>query len=400
MVIEQISLFENAPLGVESKSADLTLVAGRDRPLTKAQQTFNRLIKSIEALRAKLKSETRRLDDALAYYGKHLHARLQRQTELRKTLVRTLAVFLDHKRLNGKKARSTLCAVIADELEAITAEEGVLAEDDLRALFERVSGHDFEGAAREDFDDARREIESMFSNFGIEIDLSDMELGMSDEDLAVKAAKMKVRLEQEIEKQQRSFTPTPRRRKTARQLEREKREKLAEEARKKTVATIYKQLARVLHPDLELDPARKKDKETLMQELTVAYSNNDMHTLLRLETEWIEREEGEIARLSDEKLAVYNETLKEQVEELQQELRELPCHPRYQPITVFNGPFKLTVRTDGPAEAFRLDQTNASMEASIRDLTSSNGLETLRAILRSYREEQRASKWELNNFPF
>jgi hypothetical protein len=40
------------------------------------------------------------------------------------------------------------------------------------------------------------------------------------------------------------------------------------------------------------------------------------------------------------------------------------------------------------------------MEASIRDLQSANGLETLKAILRSYREEQRARKWDLRNFPF
>jgi hypothetical protein len=203
-------------------------------------------------------------------------------------------------------------------------------------------------------------------------------------------------LQEEIDKQQQSFTPP--RGKTARQLEREKREKLAEELRKKTLATVYKQLARVLHPDLELDPERRRQKERLMQELTVAYSNNDMHTLLRLEMEWIEREEGEIERLTEEKLAVYNQTLKEQVQGLEQELRELPCDPRYQPIVVFEGPFRATVRNDGPAEAFRLDQANASIGANIRDLRSNNGLETLRAILRSYRNEQRTSRWDLRDF--
>jgi len=67
---------------------------------------------------------------------------------------------------------------------------------------------------------------------------------------------------------------------------------------------------------------------------------------------------------------------------------------------VFEGPSRATVRDDGPAEAFRLDQANASIEASIRDLQSSNGLEILRAILRSYRQEQRASRWDLRDFAF
>ncbi|HEY6999398.1 MAG TPA: hypothetical protein VH851_15785 [Candidatus Binatia bacterium] len=396
---QQISLFNDDALRVEAKSDELTLTAARGRPLSKAQQTFNRLIKRIEALRSKIESETRRFDNLLAYYGKHLYPRLQHQTELRKALARTLATFLDNKRLKGKKTRSTLCDLIADQLDAIVAEDDCLSDDDLRALFQRVTGEDFEDVTREEFEEARQEMESTFNEFGIDIDLSDMKPGMSDEALAAKAAEMNTRLQEEIDKQQQSFTP-PRRPKTARQLEREKREKLAEELRKKTLATVYKQLARVLHPDLELDPERRRQKERLMQELTVAYSNNDMHTLLRLEMEWIEREEGEIERLTEEKLAVYNQTLKEQVQGLEQELRELPCDPRYQPIVVFEGPFRATVRNDGPAEALRLDQTNASIEASIRDLRSNNGLETLRAILRSYREEQRTSRWDLRDFAF
>jgi len=349
---EQISLFNDDALRVEAKSDELTLIAARGRPLTKAQQTFNRLIKRIEALRSKIESETRRLDNLLAYYGKHLYPRLQRQTNLRKALARTLATFLDNKHLKGKKARFTLCDLIADQLDAIVAEDDCLSDDDLRALFQRVTGEDFEDVTREEFEEARQQMESTFNEFGIDIDLSDMKPGMSDEALAAKAAEMNTRLQEEIEKQQQSFTP-PRRPKTARQHEREKREKLAEELRKKTLATVYKQLARVLHPDLELDPERRRQKERLMQELTVAYSNNDMHTLLRLEMEWIEREEGEIERLTEEKLAVYNQTLKEQVRGLEQELRELPCDPRYQPIVVFEGPFRATVRNDGPAEAFR-----------------------------------------------
>ena len=48
---EQISLFNDDALRVEAKSDELTLIAARGRPLTKAQQTFNRLIKRIEALR-------------------------------------------------------------------------------------------------------------------------------------------------------------------------------------------------------------------------------------------------------------------------------------------------------------------------------------------------------------
>jgi exonuclease VII small subunit len=398
MASEQIWLFENNARDLEPESAALTLVSRRNQPLTRAQLTFNRLVARIETLRLKLERETRRLDDALAYYGEHLHPRLRRQTELRKGLVRAFAAFLDDKGMKAKSARSTLRQVIAKQLQEILFQEGSLSDDDLRALFERVHGRGFEEFERDEFEDARQQIETVFSDLDIGIDLSDIKPGMSAETLAAKAAEMADRFWQNAEETRQSSSPQ--RRKTQRQMEKEERQRLAAELCKKTVATIYKQLARVLHPDLELDAARRGQKEVLMQELTVAYRNNDMHTLLRLEMEWIQREEDNIERLTDEKLAIYNQTLKEQVENLERELYELPYHPRYQPIAVPDGPFGATIRTDGPAEARALDAVNASMEASIRDLQSRNGLETLKAILRSYREEQRAVKRDLRDFPF
>jgi len=397
MASEQISLFEDSVGRLEPESAGLTLVSPRGRPLTKAQQTFNRLVESIQALRLKIERETRRLDDALAYYGEHLHPRLRRQTELRKGLVRALAAFLDDKRLKAKSALSTLRQVIANQLQGILFEEGSLSDADLRALFERVHGRGFEEVEREEMEEARQQIESVFSDLGIEIDLSDIKPGMREETLAAKAAEMADRFRQSAEEKWQSSS---RPRKTQRQMEKEERQRQAEDLRKKTVATIYKQLARVLHPDLELDAARRGQKEVLMQELTVAYRNNDMHTLLRLEMEWIQREEGDIERLTDEKLAIYNQTLKEQVQNLERELHDLPYHPRYQPIAVPDGPFGATIRTNGPAEARALDEVNASMEASIHDLQSKDGLETLKAIIGSYREEQRAMKRDSRDFPF
>ena len=398
MAGEQISLFEDSQEPTGPESTGLTLVSRRGRALTKAQQTFNRLVAKIDELRLKMEREVRRLDEALAYYGKHLHPRLRRQTELRKVLVRALAAFLDDKRLKGKRTRTTLHQVMANHLQEIFFAEGSLEDDELRALFERVHGQGFEEFEREEMEEARQQIESVFGDLGIEIDLSDIKPGMSEEAMAAKAAEMARRFQQNAEEEQQSSSPP--RRKTQRQMEKEERQRQAEELRKKTVASIYKQLARVLHPDLELDSTRKAQKEVLMQELTVAYRNNDMHTLLRLEMEWIQREEGNIERLTDEKLAIYNQTLKEQVQNLEQELHELPSHPRYLALTVPDGPFGVTIRANGPAEARELDEFNASMEASIRDLQSRNGLETLKAILQSYREEQRAMKWDMKDFPF
>jgi hypothetical protein len=156
-----------------------------------------------------------------------------------------------------------------------------------------------------------------------------------------------------------------------------------EELRKRSIANIYKQLARVLHPDLERDTERQKKKVQLMQELTVAYRQNDLHTLLRLEMQWIENEGGDIERLTEEKLDVYNEILAEQVQGLEQRLRDLMFHPRYRPIVVFNdGPTRVI---NGPDKARKLDADIAALESSIPLIGAARTADDVRAAIRSLR---------------
>ena len=66
-----------------------------------------------------------------------------------------------------------------------------------------------------------------------------------------------------------------------------------------------------------------------MKELTSAYKEKDLHAMLRLELEWIQREQTDVARLTDEKLRVYNTILKEQVVALETELRSVGQQRRF-----------------------------------------------------------------------
>jgi len=361
----------------------LALRSHPNRPLSKAQRTFNRLVTRVEGLRAKLQSETCQLDRALAYYGVHLHPRLKRLTELRKGIVRLCARYLTRKHLRQQRERKTLQMFLADQLEQIIAEEGSLADDDLRALFEHVHGIDFAQSERESFEESRSFIEDMFADVGIDIDIDDINPDISEAEFAAKFANMAGQIQEKFENEKHEMR-RPGVRKSKRQLQQEELMRSAEEVRKKSIASIYKQLARALHPDLEQDDESRQRKVVLMQELTAAYRNNDLHTLLRLELDWIQKEESDLDRLTDEKLHIYNEVLREQVEELEQELAELPFHPRYHPLVVMDGPFEIRLRTDGPAEEHQLDRTIEIMEASIARLRSQQALQEVRSLIRTH----------------
>ncbi|WP_140466092.1 J domain-containing protein [Hymenobacter nivis] len=57
----------------------------------------------------------------------------------------------------------------------------------------------------------------------------------------------------------------------------------ADQQRLQTSAkTVYRQLARTHHPDLERDPAQQRIKTELMQEITAAYETGDLYALLQL----------------------------------------------------------------------------------------------------------------------
>jgi len=383
MAKAQTFLFETE-LPQKKETAGLTLAPQPDRALTKTQRAFNRLVARIEQLRARIVRETQILDDALVYYATHLHPRLQRQKELRKDVVRLLAPFLQKKHLRNKNDRKALRAIISEQLGEIVREDGSLQSDDLRAIFKQVHAVDFEQAQRQEIDEARWEMKEMLDELGIDLDLSGLRPDMNDSELAAEMAELTAAMKDRAEEAERAFS-RPERRKSKRQLEKEERLRQAEEVRRKSIATMYRELAKVLHPDLEPDPARRERKVVLMQELTVAYRNNDLHTLLRLELEWIQREEGNIERLTEEKLTVYNQALKDQVKELERELALLPEAPRYQLLAVPNGPFSFRMRTNGPAEARLLDETIEGLEETTAQLRSEKAMDAVREIVKTYR---------------
>src|SRR5205823_6427352 len=125
----------------------------------------------------------------------------------------------------------------------------------------------------------------------------------SEEAFAAKAAEVAEKFEQQNAASDEDPFQQPERPKTKRQMEKEALRRNAEEVRKKSISTIYKQLARILHPDLEPDAALRERKVVLMQQLTAAYRDNDLHTLLRMELEWIQKEQGDVAHLTDAKLS-------------------------------------------------------------------------------------------------
>lgn len=93
-----------------------------------------------------------------------------------------------------------------------------------------------------------------------------------------------------------------------------------EQEASKSIKEVYRQLAKMLHPDREEDITEQERKTKLMQKLNVAYDKQDLLTMLQLQLEIEQIDQDSINSISLEKIKHYNMVLKKQLEEIKQEI--------------------------------------------------------------------------------
>ncbi|MBL9139105.1 MAG: hypothetical protein JNK85_24775 [Verrucomicrobiales bacterium] len=361
--------------------------------LSKAQQKFNRLVGRIEKIRRHIESTQSQLDQHLAFYGAALHPLEEKIAAHRKEFVQRLHPFLAHRELRVKSVRNRLKRLISHQLQMLLDYYGDLDSPELETIYKTVQGKTLDESDREELESTRAQMQDLCDFMGIDMDLSEIKEGISEEQLNRKFEELEARLNaaqgQAEFQAQSGGSPRREKPKSKRQLEREARDRAAEELRTRDIGRLYKQLAKLLHPDLEPDAARRQEKEAAMKRLTTAYKDGDLHTMLRLEVEWILQEQADANRLTDEKLAIYNDVLKEQVFELEEELRNLSSHPRYQPLHRFKVGFALPQDFDGEKGRQKLLGTLADIQRSVTALGSESGLAEVQDLLKAFaaREE-------------
>lgn len=339
---------------------ELSLRLSRDgeRPLTKAQRRFDALLKKVETLRAERARMATRWEKFLKVYRERVHPEERRMADRRRQVVRLLAAYWRKPKGLGSRQREYLEDLLRAQLRQLEELGPDALDAETRKLWEELNPPpaESEGAGEEDGagDGAGADAEP-------EAKAADAADAASSRREPEGAAARKARESAERR----------------------------EAARKRGVGVIYKQLAKALHPDLEQDPAMRERKHTLMQELTKAHREGDLHTLLRLELEWLKREDGDLAKLGDEQLGIYCELLEEQIEGLQAEVREVGLRPGFAAMWRFANPMN-----GGPADVesilLSIRQTSEALKRLRDALGGPEGREALRAILQEVGAERRA----------
>jgi hypothetical protein len=312
-----------------------SITAQPRQKLTKEQSAFNKLTKKIEKLQREIKEEREGMELLLGYYSTEVYPLEQQLLSRHREILPILYDYMNQSKAMTKSELKTLRSIVSGILDRILSGTSQEPDEKTKEIFREINKVSYEQAVDESFEESKAEMEDMYRAMGFKVDLDDINPNDSEEEVMRKMAEKHKKMDQQ--KQTRDAQKSTRK-KTPRQIETEQRELAKEELKKKNLSTVYRQLVKAIHPDLEQDETLRQEKEKIMAQLTIAYQNNDLSTLLLLEMQWLQKEANHLSTLSAEKLQLYNQILKEQAIELERELHGVMTDMRFEPLERFSHP--------------------------------------------------------------
>jgi len=289
---------------------------------------FNKLVKDIEKLRIELSREEQKLEMFSEYHTKNIRpvevALCKRKLEM--------AVTLDDFALSSKLPKT-----LYNELEVIIPEllnesfEFIPPDDVSKRIYEKWTNVDLDEIIQEEKEEQLEEMEDFMKSMGIDFDIKDIDFDDPESvgEFHKRMEEAKKQMEENVAERQ------SKRKKTKKQLAAEETEKLQDDIKNKNLRSVYLSLAKILHPDSETDADLKLEKEEIMKQVTKAYEDKDIITLLVIETQWLKNTEERLANIKEDVAAIYIQLLKEQAKKLRQQKSELRYHPRFQYVSSF-----------------------------------------------------------------
>ncbi|KVD99521.1 J domain-containing protein [Burkholderia anthina] len=280
--------------------------------LSKAQNTFNTLVKQIEKRRERLGAW-----EAVtpAFQKKFVDGLLpleQEATALRIRLIHLLDDAFLQKGLSKAEQRmlSELIADMANDLLNVSDDPA------LKIIYNRHAASGNVGAAAADPEPAEpaREAEPQSQP------LDDLDALSPDELAERMQAELDAQFERDMAAHAAREAQRAKRKKAPKQSAAQARIEAERAESSKSIREIYRKLASALHPDRETDPQEQQRKTVLMQRVNRAYEKGNLLQLLELQLEIEQIDRRAIDGLGEARLTRYNGILEEQLRELDQEI--------------------------------------------------------------------------------
>ncbi len=306
---------------------NLQIVTCKNQVLSKNQKTFNKLTSEISRLQKLIETTYNQNELLLNIYSEKITPLENKETELKIEIAKALSKQTEIQKYS-KKQLENIGEAISFLLDEVFRNRA--ADEETIALYNKWAEVSYE----EEMEKQKAEVGQMFKEMtGMDVNIDDF---MNEESVGEAAQKLREDMENKKQKEKEEWERKQKnKKKSTKQLEAEMAKELEEKQTLKSIRNIYISLAKTLHPDTETEPDKKAEKEELMKKVTAAYNNKDITTLFKLEMEWVNLETRNIENLTEEKLKLYNNVLKEQLQDLRTEYNMLIYNPRYEDIEEF-----------------------------------------------------------------
>ncbi len=376
----------------------LTIVKKETEKLSPNQAAFNKLTSRIEKLRNEIARKEGQLDEAIQLFGQTIPTLEAKLFQQRHQLLLLIWPFYQQKKL-PKAVQPYLKDMLQEMISEVLQNGDEEPDEEFKAIFLELEGEDYESVLKREEKEMQQEMRQEFKSWGVNMEW-DEKAPLSEEEMAKKLHEFQQQMHERLAEEERHQNERFKTRaKTEKQLQKEKREQEAEQLKQKNITTIYRQLAKLFHPDLEQDADRRLEKEALMKSLTEAYETKNLHALLMLELKWIHNENSHLESLTEEKLSVYLEILRSQAAELKSEKWQMLHHPRYHALVNRYGfrPLTYPVKTI-KEDIAQIEAEKRELQRKIAAMQEPHAIELLKKQVQDWRLlQQQQKQFDLND---
>lgn len=361
------------------KALQLKIDPNDKSPLGKKRKQFNNLLQKIDELKDTIRQLEDQMQSGMVFFHAEIMPLQRKQQQLQADYVRKLHQLYPHKTFTKKEREKIVDLIITSAAEIL----GMADMDektefaDIQEIFDLYSEESWEEMEAEGRQQANETTNAFFASMGVDLNLDPEDDLETVQEKTMAAAE---RVKQEAAEREEAAAKTPKNKKQA-----------AQEAQalnvQKVSKSIYNDLVKLLHPDLEQDEALKMEKTEAMKKVNLAWQNNDFFGLLSLQSEYLSKHGDDIARLPDQQFKYYITVLKTQKAELEEQLgtyEMIPGIPGYV-YRHLTSPNAYTMRAMR-AQAVREEKETIKDQQHNLKLTQSP--ETLKSALKGYRITQ------------
>ncbi|PIY08006.1 MAG: hypothetical protein COZ18_14530 [Flexibacter sp. CG_4_10_14_3_um_filter_32_15] len=296
----------------------------KKKELSKLESLFNYRIKRVKRLKDSLNLANKQIHTFHQEASATLIPLNKQMAEKQVVLVKALVEVFDDKVIKGKEQREKLEELFLFFLEDLIFEK---EQEGLDELYERFAEKTIKETEEEAEQEEKEKLIMMMDMMGVGLSEEEKEklLNGEEEENAELLEELERKLSDEnFEAHKQSFFENfgfQEHKKSQKQLEREEEKNKELENISKTVRQVYKELMKELHPDKELDEIKRLEKTSLVQEITEAYRNDDLFTLLSIQLTQID--EADNKELSEDKVTYFNTMLLNQARELEEQKTQM-----------------------------------------------------------------------------